>query len=56
MNSDRSKVSEWVDKLYQNALKCASWISEVKDQVQPHDHQQIRNILELLVDLLPSDR
>ena len=56
MNTEQTKVSEWVDKLFHNTHKCATWINEVKEQVRPEDNQQIRNIVEILLDLLPANR
>ena len=58
MDNERgnSKISEWCGKLMINTVKCIQWIEEVKHEATPEHFQTIRNIINVLVEVLPDDR
>ena len=54
--NDISKVSEWCEKLMSNAVKVVSWIEEAKEETTPDTYSSIRDIIEILLSVLPDDR
>lgn len=56
IENDIPKASEWCEKLLTNTIKVVSWIEEVKSETTPETYSTIRDIVEILVSVLPDDR
>ena len=53
---NKSKIYEWCEKLTINTVKVVSWIEEIKEEANDENYESIRDIIGILVDVLPDDR